>query len=97
MLYKEINMSYLLECHPRVDFQVGVQFLLEDSIFRFFFFFFSCGGITIEESIREVIHPSMNVHRLVSPYKNGEMENRLIRLITWTQNLRQDLEYDHLH
>ena len=40
MLYKEINMSYLLECHPRVDFQIGVQFLLEDSIFRFFFFFF---------------------------------------------------------
>ena len=38
MLYKEINMSYLLECHPRVDFQVKVQFLLEDSIFLFFFF-----------------------------------------------------------
>ena len=24
---KKINLSNLLDCHPRVDFQVGVQFL----------------------------------------------------------------------
>ena len=49
-------MSYLLECHPWVDFQVGVQFFVEDSIFNSFY----CGGITIEESTHEVIHPVMN-------------------------------------
>ena len=56
-----------------IDSLNAIEFFMKYLLNRVFIFYalFSCGDISIEESIHEVIHPSMKVHRLVSPFKNG--------------------------